>query len=393
MVVKYCIIGASAAGINAASEIRKNDSSGEIIVFSEENRLPYYRPYLSHYVGDESVMEKSNFHIKPESWYKENKIELRKDEKVEKIHTGEKILFTGKDSYSCDKIIFATGSKPFVPVPGILEKTNVFSMRTMDDSVEIRKKAKKSSRVAVIGGGLLGLELADSLLSLNCHTTIIEMADRILPRQLDASCSSMFSEAVESKGAKIMFGTKATDFNGNEKIDSLTFSSGETLNFDMIVFSIGVRPEVTLAEESGLEVARAIVVNEKMETSVPDIYACGDCAQFGREPLLWLPAVKQGRTAGANAAGMESIYKTSEYPAILSSFGTKIFSAGDICDPSDEDVSVKKKSEKEKMAVLFFKNKKLSGGVLMNNMALSQKLLKGIKEGFSIEKASAELLY
>lgn len=392
MTLKYCIIGASAAGINAASEIRKNDSSGEIFVFSEEGRLPYYRPYLSHYVGDESVLKKPNFHIKSESWYKENKIELKTGEKVKKVNTDEKVLFTEKSRYSCDKIIFATGSKPFVPVPAILENPNVFSMRTMDDSIKIRKKAEESSRVAVIGGGLLGLELADSLISMNCHTTIIEMADRLLPRQLDTSCSAMFREAVESKGAKIMFGTKATGFNGDEKIDSLTFSSGETLNFDMIVFSIGVRPEVTLAEKSGLEVDRAIVVNEKMEASVSGVYACGDCAQFEREPLLWLPAVKQGRAAGANSAGSESIYKASEYPAILSSFGTKIFSAGDICDPLDENVFVKKKIEKEKMTVLFFRNKKLSGGVLMNNMALSQKLLKGIKEGFSIEKASSGLL-
>jgi NAD(P)H-nitrite reductase large subunit len=211
--------------------------------------------------------------------------------------------------------------------------------------------------------------------------------------QLDPDGSLFFAKLVAAQGIQLHLGAQVERFEGSGRVTGALLKSGETLPADMVVFSIGVRANIELAKAMGLTVNRGIVVNEKMESSLPGIYACGDCAEFGRGPQLWMPAVKQGTVAGANAAGGAATFKPDQYPAMLKVFGTQVYSVGDIGrDPQaayetlrggDEAAGIYKK--------LYLRDGKFVGAVLIGDIAKAGAISKAINAGTSATEASAFL--
>jgi NAD(P)H-nitrite reductase large subunit len=380
------IVGASAAGIAAAREIRTVSPDVPIRIFTDESHYPYYRPLLTEYIGDSSVEKRSNFYLNPENWYRDKKIELIRKQKVASIDpAGKTILTESGGKHAFGRLILANGSTPFVPLKDALGKRNVFSIRTINDAKAVHEQASKVKRAIVIGGGLLGLEAAYSLTNKGVQVTVIEVADRILPRQLDAECSVILQNIVTRTNLTLMMGKTVDSITGGETATGVKLASGEEVSAGMIVFSIGVRPNVDLARSCGIQVNRAIVVNDRMETSVPGIYACGDVAEFnGKNMALWMPAMRQGRVAGSNAAGKHAQYADEAYPAVLNSFGTKIFSIGDICADKKEGeyrLHITKDMDKDHYKKLFFFDEKLVGFILIGDISESQKLAAAIKNG------------
>jgi NAD(P)H-nitrite reductase large subunit len=384
------IIGASAAGISAAREIRAVNKDMPVLMFNEEEQYPYYRPMLTEYIGDDTVVKRTNFFLNPEKWYAEKNVDLRRAEKVIRIDPTAKNIETDKGKiYEYGKLILANGSSPFVPLKDALSKKNVFTIRTMNDAMAVYDLAGKIKCAAIIGGGLLGLEAASTLRSRGVNVSVIEVSDRILPRQLDEECSLILQDIVSGQNVSLILGKSIESIAGEDIATGVTLGSGETVPAEMVIFSIGVRPNVELACNSGIAVDRAVIVNEKMETSVSHIYACGDVVEFnGKNIALWMPALKQGKVAGSNAAGKELTFADESYPAVLNSFGTRIFSIGNICltgNDGEYKLHIFKDKEKNHYKKLFFINNKLVGFILIGDISESQKLGAAIRSGTSYE--------
>lgn len=385
------IIGASAGGISAAREIRRHNATVPVTILSREPHMPYYRPMLTEYIADESVKGKTSFYLNPETWYAQNRISLRLGEEAVAIDTADHTVATSKgDTLPYAKLILANGSSPFVPIQGVLDKRNVFAVRTLDDAHAVYECAGKSSRAAVIGGGLLGLEAAYSLSRRGLKVSIIEVSGRILPRQLDTDCSAILERIIARSNIELLKGRSVASIAGDETASAVVFEGGEFIETDMVVFSIGVRPNSRLAGESGIQVGKGVIVNDRMETSAADVYACGDVAEFrGTVIALWMTAVAQGKTAGANAAGKDERYDAEIYPALLNSFGTRIISAGDIClDRNENEYRIHFASDtaRDHHKKLFFVDNKLVGYILIGDVSESQKLTAAIRRGASYDE-------
>ena len=212
---KIIIIGASAAGISAAKEIRKVNNTANILLITEENHMPYYRPYLTEYIKDNSVESRPNFFLNKEDWYKKNNINIIRGEKVIEINHINKTIKTEKNrDLSFDKLILANGSRPFVPMKEAIEKENVFAIRTLDDARAVHDFSNKIKKVIVIGGGLLGLETAYALVQKKLDVTIVELAERILPMQLDSEGSYQLESIIRENNIKIYLGALVELFIG-----------------------------------------------------------------------------------------------------------------------------------------------------------------------------------
>jgi nitrite reductase (NADH) large subunit len=384
------IIGASAAGISAAREIRAVSNDVHVQIFTDENHYPYYRPLLTEYIGDNSVEKRINFYLNPENWYSEKKIELKLGQKIIKIDpAGKTVQAESGGIHPFNKLILANGSTPFVPLKDALGKRNVYSVRTVNDAKAVHEQAGKIKTAIVIGGGLLGLETAYSLTNKGVQVTVIEVADRILPRQLDAECSVILQNIVTRTNVTLLTGKTVESITGGDTATGVKLAGGQEVPAGMIIFSIGVRPNVDLAKNCGLQVNRSVVVNDRMETSDPGIYACGDVAEFnGKCISLWMPAVRQGKVAGSNAAGKPAQYSDEVYPAVLNSFGTKIFSIGDLCmdkKTGEYQLHIINDADKDHHKKLFFINNKLVGFILIGDISESQKLAAAMKKGTSYE--------
>lgn len=392
---KILIIGASAAAISAAKDIRKATREAELTLITDESYHPYYRPFLTEYVGDTAVTDKPNFYSNPETWYRDNNIHLILGEKVVQINPAAKTVATSKArEFAYDKLILANGSNSFVPFPGILEKENVFVIRTFDDAKAVEQYANAVRRVTVIGGGLLGLETVHSLLKKNLEITIIEFANRILPMQLDEEGSRLLQAIIEKHGVTLKLNAAADSFAGQSNVSAITLKSGEEIPTEMIVFCIGVRANLELAQRIGLTMNRGIVVNEKMETSLPDIYACGDVAEFGRNAPLWTVALEQGKIAGLNAIGEPAVFKAESYPARLNAFDLKIYSIGDLGRnaPLKNYITLGRKNPDEHIyKQLYFAENTLTGGLLMGDVKKSTALAKAVNQGLSPNESLALL--
>ncbi len=380
------IIGASAAGVSAAREIRAIDPGIAVRMLTEERYLPYYRPSLTEYIGDSKVEGRSNFFLNPEAWYRDKNLELILGMKVIRIDPPARVVQTiSGERYSYEKLILANGSTPFVPFRDAAGKKNVFSIRTLDDARAANELSGTVKTAVVIGGGLLGLEAAHSLSGKGVRVTVIEGSDRILPRHLDPDSSLIVQNIVTGANVSILLGRSIESIQGEGSATGVRLADGEVVPADMVIISIGVRPNVEIAKSCGIAVNRAVVVNDRMETLIPGIYACGDVAEFnGKCISLWMPALKQGKVAGSNAAGKPAQFLDEMYPVVLNSFGTRIYSAGDICqDRKDGEYRVHAAGDaaKNNYKKLFFLNDRLAGFILIGDISEAQKLAMAVKNG------------
>lgn len=385
------IIGGSAAGVSAAKEIRKVNRTARVTIISEEPYLPYYRPLLTRRIADESVESSPAFRLNNEEWYRENDITLTLGEKVLHVLPESRTAVTDRGrEIAWDRLILACGSQPFVPVPGAMAKENVFAIRTLDDARAVYRAQQQAEKIMVIGGGLLGLEAADSLLRAGKKVSVVELADRILPIQLDPEGSDLFETILERENCPLILGDLAETLIGDDRVTAVRLKSGREIPTDMVIFSIGVRANLNLARECGLAVNRGVLVNERMETSIPDIYACGDVAETHTYLCLWMPAIRQGGVAGLNAVGHEATFSDEDYPASMNSFGTMLFSVGDIGRKAPLGDYIQEErvfSDRGVYKKLYFRDGRLVGGVFIGDNRKAQLLARAVRAGVPKEEA------
>lgn len=307
--MKYLIIGASAAGVSAAQEILKSrKSEDQISIFTDESYPFYYRPRLIECLSGRVEVEDIIIHDK--EWFKENKIDLHLNESINHIDPEKKIIKSDIDSYDYDKLLLAHGSHCFVPPFSGLDLENIFTLRKAADLKKINSAAAKSEKVVVVGGGLLGLEMAYNFSQAGLETVVLEVAPYLLPMQLDKKGGKLLEKKLKEKNIKIVTDAKTKGFKGDKNVEKVILENQE-IETDLVLISTGVRCNTKLIKNLAIEQNKGIIVNSKMETSAEDIYAAGDVAEHQGEVYgIWPPSLAQGRTAGQTMVGKEAEFTT-----------------------------------------------------------------------------------
>lgn len=377
----YIILGNGAAGHYAAEAIRKRDRTGTITMISNEPYRTYNRPMLTKSIM--AGLNEEQIAVEDASWYEENHIYQILGHEVVKIDPEAKEVHLDDGSkYHYTKLIYALGSECFIPPIKGADKDGVIAIRRLSDTKKVAEKLKETKHAVVIGGGVLGLEAAWELKKSRCEVTVLELAPVLMGRQLDKTAGEMLKKISEGQGIQIHNGVQIEAIEGGEKAEGVRLADGTVIPAELVIVSCGVRANTALAKEAGIETDRAVIVNEKMETNIPDIYACGDCAQYeGINYAIWPQAVEEGKTAGAQAAGDDNTYST--VPAALSFHGmnTALFAAGD--NGQNPDLIYKtveyKDEGKKQYQKYYFLNNRLCGVILIGDTSRMAEMTEALK--------------
>jgi NADH oxidase (H2O2-forming) len=329
------IIGAHAAGVDAASAARKTDRTAEIILITEEKHAGYSRCGLPFVIGGQIPSFKSLI-VFPPAYFQMMKLSLKAETKATAINTGNKTVDTidktgNTETIPYNSLIIATGASPFMPPIKGKEKGGIHSLRTLEDGEKIDQAIKNGARTAVVmGAGLIGLETAIALHERGLKVTVVEMLPQVLPQPLDVEMAKILQEMLQQKGINILIGKPVEEFLGTETVTGVV-AGGQQINADFFMSAFGVRANTQLAANAGITLGEteAIKTNPRMETNVSDVYAVGDCAetigivtQRPVLPQLGTVAVRQGKVAGINAAGGYSLFTGALGSAVSTLFDT-----------------------------------------------------------------------
>ena len=380
---KFVIVGGGVAALTAANAIRLRNEVASITMISAESSYPYYRPALSDLIVKDVPDEE--FNLNPESWYTENNINIQLNTKVTALNVDEKVLTLEDGStVTYDKLILATGTSNFIPPIKGAEANGIFSVKYDTDAKALRDYAKGKQNAVIIGGGVLGLEAADALQELGLNVTVLEVAERLMPRQLDESASSLISSILSNRKVNVRTKVQVQEIMSSNNHVSGVKIADEIIPTDVVVISAGVRANVGLATMANIDINRGIVVNNHMETSVKDIYACGDVAEFeGISTCLWAPAIEQGKVAGINAVGDVAEFSNKTEPLSLIAFDTEVFAIGTYPTENIEDYQILLDSNNKTghFKKLYFKDNQLVYGVLFKDISKASVLLTGVRNG------------
>jgi len=331
--MKVVIIGGGASGASCAARLRRLDESAEILIIERTNEISIANCGLPYYVSN-TINERDKILVstpeKFKAWFNievklnSEVVEINKDEKFVTLNNGEKIGY--------DKLVLSTGANPIVPPFNGIDREKVFTVRTLNDAVKIKEyiKNNNSKKAIVVGGGFIGVEMAENLAELGLTTTLIELQDQIIA-PVDYEIASVAQNEMRDNGVELILSDGVKEFNG----DKIILNSGHEVEFDLVVMAIGVKAEINLAKNIGLETNRGIIVNEYMQTSSPDIYAAGDSVEIkdfvtGVNTIIALagPANRQGRIIADNICGLNSTYKNSLGSSVLKVFNLTVASVG-----------------------------------------------------------------
>ena len=332
---RIVIIGAHAAGVDAASAARKTDRQAEITMITEEKHAGYSRCGLPFVIGGH-IPSFNDLIVFSPAFFQMMKISLKTETKATAVNTQNKTVDTtdkdGKtETLQYDSLIIATGATSFTPPIKGREKQGVSSLRTLEDGEKIDQAIKKGAKTAVVmGAGLIGLETAVALHERGLKVTVVEMLPQVLPLPLDVEMAKMLQDLLEQKGITVLTGKTVEEFLGTDRVTGI-IAGGEQINADLFMSAFGVRSNTQLAVNAGIALGetKAIRTNARMETNVKDVYAIGDCAEtFGIAtqrpvlPQLGTVAVRTGKVAGTNAAGGYSLFTGALGSAVSRLFDT-----------------------------------------------------------------------
>ena len=390
----YVIIGNGAAGFYAAKAIKERNESAIIKLISSEPAHSYVRTQLSDLISEEID---DSFYLAKEKWYKENNIIEILNATVDSIDRNNKtIKLDNMQGIRYDKLILANGSYNFIP-PTKVKLNNseieinswtysdvkgIHTIKKLADVESLKSELPTIKNIVIIGGGLLGLEAAWEIQKRNINVTVVELAERMLPRQLDSEGSALFESLVNNTSVNVLLGEAVDFINATEDgVKSVQLKSGKIIDADAVLYSVGVRSNIHLAQPIGVNCNRGVIVNKYMETNITDIFACGDVAEFdGVYYGNWPAAIEMGKVAGANSTGDKIKFEKFVSSTVFQAMNTQVFSAGTINfdDPTLEKVGYTD-STNNKYAKLFFKDNKLVGGILIGDISTSIKIIQGIQ--------------
>jgi NADH oxidase (H2O2-forming) len=333
MAKRIIVIGANAAGVEAASAARKKDRTAEITLVTQEKTAGYSRCGLPFVIGGQ-IPSFKDLIVYPHAYFQMLKLNLKTETKATAINTKEKVVTVvdksgATESLQYDSLVIATGADAFMPPIKGREKQGILSLRNLEDGEKILEEVQNGAKSAVImGAGLIGLETGVALIERGLKVTVVEMLPQILPAMLDADMAKIVQEHLQEKGICVLTDKRVEEFLGDDKVTAI-MAGGEKIEADLFLSAFGVRANTKLAVEASIPLgeSRAIKTNGKMETDVKDVYAVGDCAEAPNLithkavcAQLGTIAVRHGKVAGANAAGAYS-----QFPGVLASAVTRLF--------------------------------------------------------------------
>lgn len=391
--MKIVIVGNGIAGLSAAKAARKRNANAYILLMSSEKTITYNRPMLSDVLSEE--YEKDQFYIEDIEWYEDNKIHLLLNTTVTSLNTNDKTISTeNNEKIQYDKLILTTGSHNFIPPITDINKEGVYTIKDLDDIKNIKKSIKDVNKIAIIGGGVLGLEAADALITLGKKVSVIESADYIVKRQLDSHSARYLRSRIEENDVYVAENAGITALLGGDHVTGIQLDTGEVVEAELVIVSTGIRANKDICKGTDIACNNGVLVNSKMETNIKDVYAAGDVAEFdSRLYGIWPASKEQGEIAGANAIGDSKEFSHFTPSVVFNVFGADIFSIGDICAVKGQNHSTLifddlKNGNYEK---IVFKDDVLVGGILVGNMSKTAKLINGIKKDATKDEVISEI--
>jgi nitrite reductase (NADH) large subunit len=372
---KLILVGNGMAGVRCIEEILKHGpDSFEITIFGSEPHVNYNRIQLSAVLQGGTAFE--DITINDRAWYHEQNIRLFTGETVIKIDTDKQVVTTDNNrEVSYDRLIIATGSLPFMlPVPGA-DLEGVITFRTIEDCQKMMGTAKHYQTAVVIGGGVLGLEAAKGLLNLGMEVTVIHNGRHLMDRQLDETAAKMLQQELEQQGMRFLFEKDTQAFTGRSRVESVCFRDGSQIAADLVVMAIGVRPNIQVAKESGIDTNRGILVNDYLETNIPNVYGVGECVEHrGIVYGLVKPLYDQGKILAQRICGIEGKgYEGTVLSTQLKVSGVDVFSVGEFNDERFKSIEIYDQVDGV-YKKLVFDDSKMVGAVLFGDTSDRTKL-------------------
>jgi len=401
---KYVIVGASAAGIGAVEAIREVDQTGTITVISDEECPQYSRPMISDLVSGKADFGKMM--CREHEFWTEKNVQALTGRTAVSLNLSDKYVELDKgDRVDFEKLLVATGGKPFVPKIEGADKDGVFTFTTLSDAESLAAKLKKAKSAVVIGAGLIGVSCTEALVKRGLKVTMVELQDKILSLILDPTASEMVENVIRKAGVTVATGQTVKSIVGKPENDKVVggavLTSGEQVQCDVVIIAIGVIPRTELVAGTDVKTNRGILVDKTMRTNVQDVYASGDVAEaydfvYGENRLLplWPLAQLEGKVAGYNMAGKNADYPGGTAMSSLKYFGIPVISIG-VANPKDPDAYesiVRHEPERSLYKKIVLKDNQIVGVTLVNGIEKAGVLFHLMKNGVNVKKLKHELV-
>ena len=400
---KYVIVGGSAAGIGAVEAIREIDPVGTITVISEEVCSQYSRPMISDFVSGKADLEKMK--CREDTFWKENDAEALMGRKASGLKLAEKYVELDDGTHvDFEKLLLATGGKPFIPKIEGANKENVFTFTTFSDAERLAAKVETAKTAVVIGAGLIGISVTEALVKRGLKVTLVELQERILSLILDLKASGIVEKIIKKAGVNVVTGQSVQKVKSNPENGEVTgviLTRGSELPCEIVIVAIGVVPRTELVTGTELKTNKGILVDKYLQTNVHDVFAAGDVAEAydfllneNRLLPLWPLAMIEGKIAGYNMAGKKTDYSGGTSMSALKYFGIPIISVGLANPKTDADYEILAKHDVEKgiYKKLVLKNDVIVGMTLLNSIERAGIIFNLMKNNVNVGEFKQEIL-
>jgi NAD(P)H-nitrite reductase large subunit len=401
---QYAIVGASAAGIGAVEAIRSVDPAGTIAVISEEDCPQYSRPMISDFVSGNATFQQMM--CRENDFWKQNKVEAFLGRSAINLNLAEKIItLDDGNKVRYEKLLLATGGKPFVPKMEGADKDGVFTFTKIADAERLSAKLETAQSIVVIGAGLIGVSITEALVKRGLKVTIVELQPKILSLLLDNKGSEIIEDTLRKAGVVIVGGQSVQRIigksNNDKAVGGIILTNGVQLPCDVVIVAIGVIPRTELVTGTEIKLNRGILVDNSMQTNIPDVYASGDVAEAydfslnqNRLLPLWPLAMAEGKIAGANMAGKKTEYAGGTNMSSLKYFGNPVVSIG-IANPKEEtgyEILTRYEPDRNLYKKIVLKDNLVVGITLVNDVERAGTLFHLMKNRVNVKRFKRELV-
>lgn len=371
------IIGGGIAAISAVKSIREINPGVAIDLFSEEKFYPYYRLRLSKNLLDK--FDENNLLLQKKDWYENNRVNLHLNVRVQGVDVErQQITLPQAKRMSYDRLLLANGASNRPLTINDADAEIVNTIRNLDDVQKIQGRLQEEQAILYIGGGVLGLETAWILEQHHKKAIITEIQNRLFPKQLDERAATILTNRVESFGIRVL--THAEVVKIPRDGAGVELKDGRKFSCDMVLYSIGIQPNIDILKGTPIKTQQGVIVNEKMETNIPNVYAAGDVAEYeGKAYGLWNVAMGQGKTAGYNMAGKTTIYQPLIPVTALNAYGISLFSMGDVSESGTTQTITEEDSAKNIYRRIFIRDQIIVGAILIGDTSKSPQLKTAIE--------------
>lgn len=385
---KMIIVGAGVAAVQAIKTIRDHNPSIGITVYGQESYYPYYRLKLSkNLMGN---LEEESLLIQKKEWYEAHQVEFHPGRKVERIDPDLQTVWLAdgsRDMY--DSLLLANGAANNPPQLETGHAGDLYTLRTLADARRIQERVQGKSKILNIGGGVQGIETAWALCQHQKKVAVVEIGPRLFPNQLDESAAAILKKNMEAFDVQVLTNTQITKACGDNCCEGVVTADGQSLPCDMVIYATGIQPNLDIVEGTSIKRKRGILVDDTMQTNIPNIYAAGDVAEYmGRTGGLWNIAITQGKVAGSNMVHYPVSYQPVVPVTVLNAFQIGVFSMGSIEESGDTESVIEEDVEHNRYSRVFINNNRIVGAIVIGDPGRSNLLKNAIEKEVELDVSS-----